>query len=175
MDIIFKVKNKGLAEDLTGLGGNSPSKHETIIDTDGNHVLVNGSTKACEVARILLKDLAEEKDDDSIIDEVLGDSKRRNDQVLFSFDEENLEKIRDLLGVGSNAIERQTVSFKDGSTFDEEGTYLYISGNETACENARKVLKEAAEEVEGEKGQNIISKIKEQEDAATEGFGGIFG
>jgi len=50
-----------------------------------------------------------------------------------------------------------------------------IDGTEEACNMAQEKLKDLATELTGEEKETVISKMKEMEDSALEGFGGIFG
>ena len=50
-----------------------------------------------------------------------------------------------------------------------------IDGSEEACEEAQERLKDVAKELEGDEKQKVIDKMKEMEESAMEGFGGIFG
>ncbi len=95
-------------------------------------------------------------------------------EIVLSIKSENYAKVKDEL-LKDDAVSRASVQFKDAKMFDGEGYYCYISGGDEQCKKALELTKELAEEVEGEKKEKIISKIKEEGDTATEAFGGLFG
>jgi uncharacterized protein Yka (UPF0111/DUF47 family) len=57
----------------------------------------------------------------------------------------------------------------------KDGYYCYISGSEEACRKAEELTKDFAKVVEGEEKEEIISKIKEEEENALAGFGAVLG
>ncbi len=88
--------------------------------------------------------------------------------------EKNLEKIKDIL-LKDDTISRASITFKEGRLFGEEGFYFLISGSEEQCKRALELTKNIAEEIKNEKKDEIIKKIKEEEEIANEKFGLIFG
>jgi enoyl-[acyl-carrier-protein] reductase (NADH) len=78
-------------------------------------------------------------------------------------------------------VNRASIVFKDAKQFDKEGGYLFIvTGTEERCKRALELTKdeegnELATEISGKEKEKILKKIKEEEDKAIEGFGGIFG
>lgn len=96
-------------------------------------------------------------------------------QVVFFVENDNLNKAKDV--TGKDPIVRQSITFRDNKSLglEKEGNYLLIDGSEEACEAAQKNLKDVAEEMDGDEKESVIKKMKEMEDSALEGFGGIFG
>ena len=96
-------------------------------------------------------------------------------KVVFFVEKENLNKVKDV--TKEEPIVRQSITFRDNRSLglEKEGDYLLIDGSEEACEAAREKLKDLATELEGEEKEKIIQKMKEMEESALEGFGGIFG
>jgi len=96
-------------------------------------------------------------------------------QVVFFVEKENLSKVKDI--TKEDPIGRQSITFRDNVSLgvEKEGNYLLIDGAEEACKEAQDKLKELAEELEGEEKEKVIQKMKEMEESAMEGFGGIFG
>jgi len=78
-------------------------------------------------------------------------------------------------------VNRASIVFKDAKQFDKEGGYLLIvTGTDERCKRALELTKdeegnELVTEISGEEKEEILKKIKEEEDKAIEGFGGIFG
>jgi hypothetical protein len=95
--------------------------------------------------------------------------------VVFFVEKENLNKVKDV--TSEDPIARQSITFRDNRSLglDKEGDYLMIDGAEEACKEAQEKLKEIATELDGEEKETVIAKMKEMEDSALEGFGGIFG
>jgi len=101
-------------------------------------------------------------------------------EIVIKMKTEDYQKVRELL-LKDDTVSRASIVFKDVKEFgDEEGYYCYVSGLEEQCKKALELIKDEegnmlAEEVEGEKKEKIIDKIKEEGDKADEAFGGIFG
>ena len=95
-------------------------------------------------------------------------------EVIMFVGKENYPKLRELL-LKDDLVSRASVIFKDATSlgYKKEGYYCYVSGTEESCKKALEISKDLAEKVENE--DEIISKIKEEEKSAIEGFGGIFG
>ena len=96
-------------------------------------------------------------------------------KVVFFIEKENTNKIKDI--VNQDPIGRQSITFRDNIALglEKEGNYLLIDGAEEACKEAQEKLKDLAEELEGEEKEEVITKMKELEESAMSGFGGIFG
>ena len=91
----------------------------------------------------------------------------------------NLQKAKDVL-LKDDAVSRSSIMWKEAKSFGfSEGYYCYISGTEDQIKRAIELSKELAKEVkDGQKNkekESVIGKIKEEQDKALEGFGGIFG
>ena len=95
-------------------------------------------------------------------------------ELVLNFESKNLQKLKDIL-LKDDIISRSSIMFKEGSIIQKQGYYCYISGTEEQCKKALQISKDLAEEVTGEEKGNLISKIKEEENRASEGMGSIFG
>jgi len=102
-------------------------------------------------------------------------------EVLLQIEAKNYQKVRGIL-LKDDIVSKASIIFKDAKLFDREGYLCYISGSEDHCKRALELIKikpeeemELAKEVEDEEKKKIINKIKEEENIAMEGFGGIFG
>jgi len=96
------------------------------------------------------------------------------------------QKVKDRLQK-DNLASRASMIFKDAKTIEEskEGYYCYVSGTEEQCKRILELIAPKnpktgevfvyATEVSGKEKDLVITKIKEEEDKALEGFGGIFG
>jgi hypothetical protein len=105
-------------------------------------------------------------------------------EMLLSIEQKNLQKVKEIL-LKDDIISRASIVFKEAKGLGgKEGFYCYISGLEEQCKKALEKVKiknektgevvELAKEVSGKEREEVVSKIKEEEDKALEGFGGIF-
>ena len=104
-------------------------------------------------------------------------------EVVISMEMKNLQKVKDIL-LKDDVVSRASIVFKEAKGItSKEGYYCYLSGLDEQCKRALDILKlkdektgeviELAKEVKDK--ENVINKIKEEENKAMEGFGGIFG
>ena len=93
--------------------------------------------------------------------------------LLLEFGKESLAKIKEIL-LNDDVVSRASIIFKDGSMLGYEDKYFcYIYGTEEQIERAKELVKDLAKESENK--EEIIKKIKEEEERANIGFGAIFG
>ncbi len=97
-------------------------------------------------------------------------------RILFLVKKENYSKAGDIV-FKNDLVSRQSINFRDSKSLGLEGDvyYLDIQGSEEALEEAKKLLKDLAEEVTGAEKEKVISVIEKQEESANVGFGSIFG
>jgi len=95
-------------------------------------------------------------------------------EIVLKMDTNNYQKVKDLL-LKDDLVSRSSMVFKEGTIIGKEGYYCYISGTEEQCKKALEINKELVEEVEDNDKEEIINKIKEEENRAIEGLGNIFG
>jgi len=95
-------------------------------------------------------------------------------EIVIEFKKENLAKLKEIL-LKDDIVSRGTVVFKEAKAlgFDKDLYYCYIAGTDEICERAKELVKDIAEITKNN--IEIIEKIKEEEDQAMTGFGGIFG
>jgi hypothetical protein len=105
-------------------------------------------------------------------------------EIVLSIEQKNLQKVKDIL-LKDDVVSRASIVFKEAKGLTgKEGFYCYISGLEEQCKKALEKVKikdkktgeliELAKEVNGKEKEEVVSKIKEEENKALEGFGGIF-
>jgi len=99
-------------------------------------------------------------------------------KALF-FIKENKDKVECLIKQ-DDLINRQSIIIRSADSLDindkfKNGYFLLIDGNDEAIKKADKLLKDLSERVVNKNEEKIISKIKEEEEKAIEGFGGILG
>lgn len=97
-------------------------------------------------------------------------------EIVIEIKKGNLQKVKEIL-LKDDIVSRATIVFKEAKIlgFDNKNYYCYISGLEEQCEKAKELVKDIAKVIEDEKKDKIIEKIKQEENVAMEGFGGIFG
>jgi len=109
-------------------------------------------------------------------------------EVILHAEGKNYKKLQDKL-LKDEIVNRASIVFKEASQFGKESGYLCIViGDEERCQRAVELAKgtneegepageavDLAIEVTGDEKIEILKKIKEEENKAIEGFGGIFG
>ncbi|MBS3052547.1 MAG: hypothetical protein J4428_04230 [Candidatus Aenigmarchaeota archaeon] len=95
---------------------------------------------------------------------------------LLKFERSKLEEIKRIL-LADDMVSRGSLIFKDsiGLGFKEDVYYCYISATEEICKKAKELVGKITKFVEGKEKQEVIEKIKKEEETAAEGFGAIFG
>jgi len=103
-------------------------------------------------------------------------------ELVLQIETKNYQKVRDIL-LKDDSVSRASIVFKEGSIIGKKDYYSYISGLEEQCKRALDLVKEKdektgeivelAKEVTGSEKEELIKKIKEEEDKAIEGFGSI--
>ncbi len=93
--------------------------------------------------------------------------------LLLEFEKENLAKIKEIL-LNDDVVSRASIVFKDGSMLGYDDKYFcYVYGTKEQIKKAKELVKDLAKESEHK--EEIIKKIKEEEEKANVGFGAIFG
>ena len=97
-------------------------------------------------------------------------------EVIFKIEKQNLQKVKDIL-LKDEMISKASVTFKESKSLGFEGDYYYcyISGLDEACDKAKKLTKDLVDVVNEKDAEEIIKKIKSEEETAMTGFGNIFG
>jgi hypothetical protein len=97
-------------------------------------------------------------------------------EVVFEVEKSEFSKARDVL-LKDEMVAKASVIFKDASTFgiDRNVYFVYVAGLDEACGKAKELMKELGKEVSDDLKEQIVSKIKQEEDSAATGFGSIFG
>jgi len=96
-------------------------------------------------------------------------------ETLLQLESKNLQKAKDLL-LKDDVVSRASIMWREAKSFGfSEGYYCYIGGTEEQVKRAVELSKELTKEVKVKESKAVISKIKEEQEKALEGFGGIFG
>ncbi len=97
--------------------------------------------------------------------------------VIIHSEGDKYVKLKETL-LADDTINRASIIFKDAKQYGKDNGYLcIISGDEERCEKAIEIAKEGdlGTEITGEEKEVILSKVKEEGNKASEGFGSIFG
>jgi len=97
-------------------------------------------------------------------------------EVVMSIETRNLQKAKDVL-LKDDVVSRASIVFKEASTYGGKSGnyYCYMSGLGEQCKRALELAKDLAKQLEGKEKEDFVKKIKEEEQKASEAFGGIFG
>jgi len=97
-------------------------------------------------------------------------------EVVMSIETKNLQKVKDVL-LKDDAVSRASITFKEASAYGGKSGhyYCYMSGLEEQCKRAIELAKDLAKELKKKEKEDLVKKIKEEEQKASEAFGGIFG
>ena len=97
-------------------------------------------------------------------------------EVVFKIKKQNLQKVKDVL-LKDETVSKASIMFKESKSLGFEGDcyYCYISGLDEACDKAKKLTKDLVDVVNEKDAEEIIKKIKSEEESAMTGFGDIFG
>jgi hypothetical protein len=96
-------------------------------------------------------------------------------ELVLLIETKNLQKTKDIL-LKDNEVSRASIIFKEATAYGGKAGfyYCYISGLDDLCKRAMEIAKDLVKEAKDKEKENLIKKIKEEEDKATEAFGGIF-
>jgi len=95
-------------------------------------------------------------------------------EILLSTEIKDFPKFKEML-LKDDIVSRASIVFKEGKVENRIVYYCYISGLKEQCKRALELTKEIAKEAKGKEKNEVIKKIKEEEQKAMEGFGSIFG
>ena len=96
-------------------------------------------------------------------------------EVVFEIEKKNLQKVKNVL-LKDDTVSRASVLFKEAKTFgfDKDVYYCYVSGLEEACEKAKELMKDLGKVSSKKTKEQVVQKIKQEEESAMTGFGDIF-
>lgn len=96
-------------------------------------------------------------------------------EIVLLVETKNFQKCKEVL-LKDDVVSRASIVFKEAKEFTgKEGYYCYISGLDEQCKRVLEIAKDLVVEVKDKEKNDVIKKIKEEENRAMEGFGGIFG
>lgn len=96
-------------------------------------------------------------------------------EILLLIETKDFNKVRDIL-LKDDVVSRASLAFKEAKGFNgKEGYYCRVSGSEEQCRKALELTKDLAKEVKNKEGEEVLNKMKDEEEESMKGFGGIFG
>ncbi len=101
-------------------------------------------------------------------------------EIILHAEGNNYKKLKEML-LADEIVNRASIVFKDAKQFGREsGYFCIVKGDEERCKHAVKLAKgegneELAKEVSDDEKEDILKRMKEEEDKAIEGFGNILG
>ena len=95
-------------------------------------------------------------------------------EIVLHVQSANMSRLKEVLNK-DDSVSRASMTFRDGSVIGKKDYFCLISGTEEQCRKALELSKELAKEADKKDAQDFVSKIREEEQKAAEGLGGIFG
>lgn len=95
-------------------------------------------------------------------------------EIVLHIASANMNKLKEVLNK-DDLVSRASISFREGSIIGKKDYFCLVSGSEEQCKKAIEISKDLAKEADKKDAQDLISKIREEEQKASEGLGGIFG
>jgi alpha-D-ribose 1-methylphosphonate 5-triphosphate synthase subunit PhnG len=97
-------------------------------------------------------------------------------EIVLKIKKQNFEKVKNII-LKDDTISRASVTFKESKSLGlkDDWYYCYISGLDEACKKAMELTKGLTENINKKEEEEVINKIKKEEEEAMAGFGGIFG
>lgn len=94
-------------------------------------------------------------------------------EIVLHTQPQNIEKLRSML-FSHELVSRANILVREASFAGKEGYYVRILGSEDQCREALSVSKDIAEEVVGNEKEEVLKKIKEEDEKVLEGIEGLF-
>jgi hypothetical protein len=94
--------------------------------------------------------------------------------IVLQVTSTNMNKLKEVLGK-DDIVSRASIKFRDGSVIGKKDYFCVVSGREDQCRKALEISKELAKEADKKDADNLVAKLKEEEESASAGLGGIFG
>jgi len=95
-------------------------------------------------------------------------------EIVLKVESKNVNKVKEILGK-DDLVSRASMTWRSGSLIGKNDYFCLISGSEEQCKKALEIVKDVVNEVSKEDAAAFSAKVREEEDAAGAGLGGIFG
>lgn len=89
---------------------------------------------------------------------------------------ENVRKAEEKLKSDFNLAAKQSIAIRDARSLEieKDGSFFLISGTEEGVAKCKELIKDFVEKVDDKYLEKAKEKVKEEEERAAEGFGGLF-
>ena len=89
---------------------------------------------------------------------------------------ENVRKAEEKLRTDFDVAAKQSIAIRDAKSLGlkGEGSFFLINGTDDGVKKCQELIKEFVEKIDGNELKIAEKKIKEEEEKAAEGMGGIF-
>lgn len=96
-------------------------------------------------------------------------------EIVFEVEKSNFSEVREIL-LKDDVVSRASIVFRESGSLglDNDNYLVYVSGLDEACGKAKELLKELGKEADQKLKEQVIEKIKEDEDSVASGFGTLF-
>jgi hypothetical protein len=95
-------------------------------------------------------------------------------ETVLQVESKNMNKLKEVLNK-DDLVSRASITFREGSMISKEGYFCLVQGSDEQCKKAVELAKDIAKEADKKDAENLISKIREEEEKASAGMGSIFG
>lgn len=95
-------------------------------------------------------------------------------EIVLHVEAKNLSKVKEVLGK-DDLVSRASMTWRSGSVIGKSDYFCLLSGSDEQCRRAVEIVKEIAKEADKPDAEAFAAKIREEEEAAGAGLGGIFG
>ncbi len=95
-------------------------------------------------------------------------------EIVLHVASANMGRLKEALGK-DDSVSRASITFREGSVIGKKDYFCLISGTDEQCKKALEISKDLAKEADKKDARDFVSKIREEEQKAAEGLGGIFG
>lgn len=95
-------------------------------------------------------------------------------EIVLHVASSNMNRLKEALGK-DDIVSRASMTFRNGAVIGKGDYFCAVSGTEEQCRRALEVSKDLAKEADAKDAGEFLAKLREEEEKAAEGLGGIFG
>lgn len=95
-------------------------------------------------------------------------------ETVLQVESKNMSKMKEILNK-DDVVSRASITFREGSMIGKDGYFCLVQGSDEQCKRAVEISKDLAKEADVKDAENLVAKIKEEEESAAAGMGSIFG
>ena len=95
-------------------------------------------------------------------------------EIVLHVASANMNKLKEAFGK-DDLVSRASITFRNGAVIGKGDYFCMVSGSDEQCDRAKELAKDLAKEADKTEAEMFVTKVREEEDAAAAGLGGIFG